>query len=84
MPQVNKVPHQAIFYWALAPLVAFYALFAAILLPNVGWLHPVDQVATWSAALPDSLSCFVKVSWHSHNRLMPSFGTATPDLLQLQ
>jgi ATP/ADP translocase len=51
-----------VFYWAMAPLVIFYAFFAAVLLPNVGSLHPLDKVASWLAALPESLACFVKVS----------------------
>ena len=50
-----------VFYWALAPLVVFYAIFAAVLLPNIGTLHPIDKVGTWISALPESLACFVKV-----------------------
>lgn len=61
-PQVNALDDsKAVFYWALAPLAAFYGLFAALLLPNASWLHPTALAEHWIAALPESVSCFVKV-----------------------
>jgi len=43
-------------------MAIFYGVFAAVLLPNASWLHPTSLGEKWIAQLPDSLSCFVKVS----------------------
>lgn len=53
---------RAVFPLALAPLAGFFALFAAVLLPNAHALHPVEAAAALAAALPDSLACLVRVA----------------------
>lgn len=49
--QVAKLDSKAVFYWALAPMVAFYAVFAAILLPNADALQPVALATKYCAQL---------------------------------
>uniref|UniRef100_A0A383WNC7 ADP,ATP carrier protein n=1 Tax=Tetradesmus obliquus TaxID=3088 RepID=A0A383WNC7_TETOB len=56
------VNSSAVFYLALAPMAIFYALFAAVLLPNAAVLHPVALAEQYMAVLPASLSCFVCVA----------------------
>lgn len=55
--QVQKLDSKAVFYWALAPMVAFYALFAAVLLPNADALQPVALATKYCAQLVRSLVC---------------------------
>ncbi|KAI8468826.1 MAG: TLC ATP/ADP transporter-domain-containing protein [Monoraphidium minutum] len=53
----------AVFYWAIAPLAAFFAFFALALLPNlpnVDALHPTWLLAKLGS-LPDSIGCLVKL-----------------------
>ena len=57
------------YHFTLAPLILFYAAFAALILPNVGWLHPTERFASLTAQLPDSLACFVKVCVQSDSLL---------------
>lgn len=52
--QVGSLDSKAVFYWALAPMVAFYALFAAVLLPNANALQPVALAAKYCAQLVGS------------------------------
>lgn len=59
---VAKLDSKAVFYWALAPMVAFYAVFAAVLLPNADALQPVALATKYCAQLPESLGCFVRVA----------------------
>jgi ATP/ADP translocase len=49
--QVAKLDSKAVFYWALAPMVAFYAVFAAFLLPNADALQPVALATKYCAQL---------------------------------
>ncbi|KAF8060041.1 AATP2 [Scenedesmus sp. PABB004] len=60
----KRLPPRAVFHAALAPLAAFFALFAAVLLPNAHILHPVAAAERCIATLPDSLACFVRVGAH--------------------
>ncbi|GBF98341.1 plastidic ATP ADP-transporter [Raphidocelis subcapitata] len=62
----EKTPN-AVFYWAIAPLAAFFGLYAAALLPNAAALHPAGLAAALSAALPASLACVggILVNWTS-------------------
>ena len=62
-PQCALFDSKHVFYWAIAPLVGFYALYAGFLLPNAHWLEPTALLTRW-ASLPESLSCFVKVAVH--------------------
>lgn len=59
-----KLDSKAVFYWALAPMVLFYTLFAAVLLPNADALQPVAQAAKYCSQLVRVLS-----------PRMPAFGT---------
>jgi hypothetical protein len=59
--QGKLVNSKAVFHLALAPMAIFYALFAAVLLPNAAVLHPVALAEQYIHMLPESLSCFVKV-----------------------
>lgn len=49
--QVASMDSQSVFYWALAPMVAFYAFFAAVLLPNADKIQPVALAAKYCATL---------------------------------
>jgi hypothetical protein len=62
----EKTP-TAVFYWALAPLAAFFGFYAAALLPNAGALHPAGLSAALAAVLPSSLACVagIVVNWTS-------------------
>jgi hypothetical protein len=42
-----------VFYWAIAPLAAFFGLFAAVLAPNAHWLHPTEAAAAMCSGLPE-------------------------------
>jgi ATP/ADP translocase len=49
--QVAGLDSKAVFYWALAPMVAFYAFFAAVLLPNADVIQPVALATKYCATL---------------------------------
>jgi hypothetical protein len=53
--QVSSLDSRAVFYWALAPMAAFYALFAAVLLPNVDALQPTALAAQYCSQLVRAL-----------------------------
>lgn len=58
---VEALPSRMVFYAAIAPLVAFYAFFAAVLYPTHGMLHPtglVDAALSWG--VPTGLMGLVK------------------------
>ncbi len=59
--QVAHLPEQAVFYAAIAPLLAFYALFAAVLYPAAPGLHPTALVDTWLPHWPIGLHGLLKV-----------------------
>lgn len=49
--QVAGLDSKAVFYWALAPMVVFYAVFAAVLLPNADVIQPVALATKYCATL---------------------------------
>lgn len=51
--QGQMVDSEAVFYWALAPLAVFYAVFAAVLLPNAAVIHPVALAEKYIHMMPD-------------------------------
>jgi len=59
--QVAGLDSKKVFYWALAPMVAFYALFAAVLLPNADALQPVALATKYCEQLvrQDTAGCTV-------------------------
>lgn len=63
--QVAKLDSKAVFYWALAPMVLFYTLFAAVLLPNADALQPVAQAAKYCTQLVSSLAPCMPSFWHT-------------------
>ena len=56
--------HRSVFYLALLPLVAFYALFATVLYPSSAWLHPHGFYAALAPAVPAGLHGLLKVVEH--------------------
>jgi AAA family ATP:ADP antiporter len=58
---VAALPPRRVFYAALAPLVAFYAFFAAVLYPAHAALHPAGLSAAAAAWAPAGLLGLVKV-----------------------
>lgn len=50
--QGKVVSSDSVFYWALAPLAVFYALFAAVLLPNAAAIHPTALAEQYVKVLP--------------------------------
>jgi AAA family ATP:ADP antiporter len=61
---VSNLPARAVFYTAVAPLLAFYAAFAAFLYPAAPLLHPLDQLPSLLAAVPTGLHGLVKMGGH--------------------
>ena len=53
---VEALPPRAVFYAAVAPLVTFYALFATVVYPAAGWLHPAGLAARLAPTLPAGLA----------------------------
>lgn len=51
--QMQVVPEKWVYQAALAPFLAFYAFFAAVLYPISGQLHPQHLLEGIKAALPD-------------------------------
>eukprot|EP00873_Tetraselmis_striata_P001273 jgi/Tetstr1/421537/TSEL_012484.t1 len=58
---VSVLPGRRVFYAAIAPLVAMYVFFVAVLYPAAGALHPVELATKAAAALPPGLLGLVKV-----------------------
>jgi len=56
--------HRSVFYLALLPLVAFYALFATVLYPSSAWLHPHGFYAALAPVVPAGLHGLLKVIEH--------------------
>ena len=56
--------HRSVFYLALLPLVAFYALFAAVLYPSSAWLHPHGFYNALAPVVPAGLHGLLKVVEH--------------------
>ena len=50
-----------VFYAAILPLVAFYALFATFLYPAAAYLHPHGMYASLAAHVPIGLHGLLKV-----------------------
>ena len=57
---MSHLPERAVFYTAVAPLLAFYALFAAVIYPAAPALH--FDAAGLLAAAPAGLHGLVKVA----------------------
>lgn len=53
---VEALPHRAVFYAAVAPLVTFYALFATVIYPAAARLHPAGLAARLAPSLPAGLA----------------------------
>jgi ATP/ADP translocase len=49
---VARLPERAVFYAAVLPLLAFYALFAAVLYPLSGSLHPLELMHSLLPSVP--------------------------------
>jgi len=58
---VETLPSRVVFYAAIAPLVAFYALFAGVLYPAHSVLHPTGLVEAAASWMPTGLMGLVKV-----------------------
>ena len=58
---VEALPSRTVFYAAITPLVAFYVLFAAVLYPAHGLLHPTGLVEAAAAFMPQGLIGLVKI-----------------------
>ncbi|KIZ03752.1 ADP,ATP carrier protein 1 [Monoraphidium neglectum] len=56
---VSRLPERSVFYAAVAPLLAFYALFAAVIYPAAPALH--FDAAALLGAVPSGLHGLVKV-----------------------
>lgn len=54
----NIVSRQALFYGIILSFLAFFALFALVLHPNTGILHPISHADTLISNLPTSLKGF--------------------------
>ncbi|KAL6769658.1 hypothetical protein ACKKBG_A31875 [Auxenochlorella protothecoides x Auxenochlorella symbiontica] len=61
---VERLPQRAVFYAAVAPLLAAYALFAGALYPAHAFLHPVGLTAALAGATPPGLHGALKMVEH--------------------
>lgn len=52
------------FYASVLPLLAYYALFASVLYPIAGSLHPLDLMHSLMPAVPVGLHGLLKVAGH--------------------
>ena len=59
---VELLPPSQVFYAAIAPLVAFYVAFAAVLYPAAPVLHPTGLAAALGPSLPVGFAGLLKVS----------------------
>lgn len=50
--QVAHLPERAVFYTSVLPLLAYYGLFATVLYPLAGSLHPLDLMNSLMGSLP--------------------------------
>ena len=57
---VEALPHRTVFYAAMAPLLAFYVAFTAVLYPAHGSLHLTGFTAATAAAVPAGLLGLLK------------------------
>lgn len=62
--QVAHLPERAVFYASVLPLLAYYALFACVLYPIAGSLHPLDLMRSLMPAVPVGLHGLLKVAGH--------------------
>eukprot|EP00882_Tetradesmus_deserticola_P025181 GHRQ01027644.1.p1 GENE.GHRQ01027644.1~~GHRQ01027644.1.p1 ORF type:complete len:275 (+),score=129.90 GHRQ01027644.1:32-856(+) len=58
---VAHLPEKAVFYAAVTPLLAYYALFAAAIYPIAGSLHPLELMAQLAPSVPVGLHGLLKV-----------------------
>lgn len=61
-PQVAHLPEGAVFYAAITPLLAFYALFATVLYPAAPGLHPTTLMESVMPSWPVGLHGLLKVA----------------------
>jgi AAA family ATP:ADP antiporter len=59
---VAHLPEHAVFYASVLPLLAYYGLFAAVLYPIAGSLHPLDLMHSLMPAVPAGLHGLLKVA----------------------
>ena len=57
---VEALPHRTVFYAAMAPLLAFYVAFTAVLYPAHASLHLTGFTAATAAAVPAGLLGLLK------------------------
>ena len=80
---VEGLHHQLVFYASVAPLVAFYVFFAAVLYPASAHLHPHGFYAAAAPLVPIGLRGLLKVRLHSpahpEQGLAPSGSLPAPD-----
>lgn len=50
--QVAHLPERAVFYASVLPLLAYYGLFATVLYPLAGSLHPMDLMNSLMGSVP--------------------------------
>lgn len=59
---VAHLPERAVFYTSVLPLLAYYGLFATVLYPLAGSLHPMDLMNSLMGSLPTGLHGLLKVA----------------------
>ena len=69
---MEVLPHKAVFYASVAPLVAFYAFFASVLYPASAYLHPHGFSAHLAPLVPIGAHGLLKV--RSRSRLARGVG----------
>jgi len=50
--QVAHLPERAVFYTSVLPLLAYYGLFATVIYPIAGSLHPMDLMNSLMGSVP--------------------------------
>jgi hypothetical protein len=50
--QVAHLPEQLVFYTSVLPLLAYYGLFATVIYPIAGSLHPMDLMNSLMGSVP--------------------------------
>lgn len=55
--QVTHLPERAVFYTSVLPLLAYYALFATVIYPLAGSLHPMDLMNSLMGSVPTGKGC---------------------------
>jgi ATP/ADP translocase len=55
--QVAHLPERLVFYTSVLPLLAYYALFATVLYPIAGSLHPMELMNSLMSSVPTGTQC---------------------------